>query len=475
MTRIYRRLPVLLAGLVLFIFSGSLLAKEQFRVVASIKPVHSILAGLMEGTEGPELLVGEGKLPFGYELTGEQSKGLASADVIVWIGPELEKFLIEPLKSQDGGATVVTLLDNPELKILPSRWDESERDPFIWSDSRNMIILVDELAKVLMNADAARAHLYKRNRAALLAKVAELDRRLEYGYRGLKSGIGMAYYDTLQYFEQAYALKIRGVVVQSPGKTVDAGKLLGSRAKLSEGYYSCLITESRMQMPDLPLLLGGIEINRAELDSFGSNFAPGPDLYFNVMDYNTTSIKECLQQGLPEEMAAVEEEYIPITSKIGGKFMLVDHYGKLVTEQDLQGKYQMIYFGYTFCPDICPTSLQVMSLALDMLGDKAKRIQPYFITVDPERDTVKVMRDYVAYFNESLIGLTGTKTMTDRVARQFKVRYEKVIEEGMDPEMYIMDHTASVYLMAPDGTFITKLAHGISAQQMVDKINEYIR
>jgi len=87
---------------------------------------------------------------------------------------------------------------------------------------------------------------------------------------------------------------------------------------------------------------------------------------------------------------------------------------------------------------------------------------------------VQVIRRYVGYFNNGLIGLTGSKGMIERVAKQFNVRYEKVLEPGMEPDMYIMDHTASAYLMAPDGSFITKFAYGISSQQLVEKINQYV-
>lgn len=478
MIKLQHRFITLLLGVSLIFSVSASIAEERFRVVASIKPIHSILAGLMAGTEGPDLLVGEGKIPYGYELTEQQKTDLKSADIVFWVGPELEKFLVEPIKQLKDGARVNALLDNPELKVLPSRWseDETKRDPFFWLDSRNAVILVDELARELISADAPRAHLYKRNRAALLARVAELDRRLEYSYRGMKSGIAMAYYDTFQYFEQAYALKIRDVVVESPVNSIQAEKLLTGRAKLAEGYYTCLLTESHMAMPDLPLLMGGAKVNIGKLDSFGSRFTPGPELYFELMDYNTDVTKKCLHRGdLAElDVAAAEEEYIPITSKIRGRFLMVDHNGGLVTETDMLGKYQLIYFGYTFCPDVCPTSLQVLSVALEKLGEKAKKIQPYFITIDPDRDTVKVMKAYVQYFDKSLIGLIGSKSMTERVAKQFRVRYEKVVEEGADPDMYIMDHTASLFLMAPDGSFITKLAYGISADQIVEKINQYI-
>ncbi len=334
---------------------------------------------------------------------------------------------------------------------------------------------MDELARALMDADAGRAHLYRRNRADLLAKVATLDRRLEYGYRGLKSGVGMAYFDTLQYFEQAYALKIRGVMAQSPIHPVQASRLLQSRMKLKQGYYACLLTERGMAMPELTLLTEGVDINMGVLDSFGIDIPSGEEFYFKLMEHNTSTIKRCLQYSGEAQAVPVDAVYEPETARIGGKFMLIDHNGKLFTEKDMQGKYQLIYFGYTFCPDICPTSLQVVTLALDMLGDKADKIRPYFITVDPLRDNAQVLKNYVKYFNENMVGLTGTTSMIERVAKQFKVRYEKVVEAGGDPDLYVMDHSASVFLMAPDGEFITKFAHGISAQQMVDGLTPYLR
>ncbi|MBA1331361.1 electron transporter SenC, partial [Candidatus Endoriftia persephone str. Guaymas] len=115
---------------------------------------------------------------------------------------------------------------------------------------------------------------------------------------------------------------------------------------------------------------------------------------------------------------------------------------RLFTQEDFLGSYSLLYFGYTYCPDVCPTSLQVLSLALDMLGDRADGIKPYFITIDPERDTVKVMRNYVEYFNPRLVGLTGSKEMIERVAQEFKVKYEKVTEDAPSPELYLMDHSA---------------------------------
>jgi len=153
----------------------------------------------------------------------------------------------------------------------------------------------------------------------------------------------------------------------------------------------------------------------------------------------------------------------------------VDCGGRLVTPEEMLGKYQLIYFGYTYCPDVCPTSLQVMAAALKQLGPLRKKIQPYFITVDPERDTQEVLAGYVTYFDKEMIGLTGSRAMIDRLLKEFNVTAEKVPDEGGDPNKYLIDHTASLYLMAPDGRFITKFAHGITPKQLADKLREYVR
>ncbi|MES9868500.1 MAG: SCO family protein [Sedimenticola sp.] len=463
--------------LLIFLFTNnSLLAADGFRVMASIKPVHSILSGLMTGTEGPGLIVGKGASPYGYQLTPQQLNSLQQADLLVWAGPELESFLDTPIRKLSNGTRVITLLDEPELKILPSRHNDNRRDPFFWLDSRNAIITLNLLRGVLKDADPGRAHLYERNYKSMLAKLSDLDRKLEYGYRGLKTGIGVNYYDTLQYFEQAYALKIRATLAESPGASQDAGLLLQTRSQLRDGYFSCLLTEAGADESNLSLLTAGVDINRGELDSFGIRFEPGEALYFQLMQHNTETIKQCLQAARDDTVRhqALEESQEDTPSTIGGKFMLIDHNGNLTTEKDLLGKYQLIYFGYTFCPDICPTSLSTTSMALDIIGEKAKLLNWYFITIDPERDTADVMKRYVKYFNEDLVGLTGSRAMIDRVARQFKARYEKVIEEGTDPDLYAMDHSASVYLMAPDGRFITKFAHGIAPELMAELLLEHL-
>lgn len=461
----------------LLLFSLTTWGGEPLRVIATIKPIHSILSGLLADTRPPELLV-DRQSPYRVKLSREQQHSIRDADIVVWVGPELEQFMVNQIKLLGPDTTLFTLLDNEEIKVLLSRWDKEKRDPFFWLDSRNILILVDELARALMRLDPQRKPLYEKNRRNMLYRVAELDRRLEYGYRGLKSGIGIAYYDTLQYFEQAYALKIRGVVAESPTTPVTGLSLLESRAKLRSGDYSCLLTEEQINPNDYSILTTGTDINIGILDSFGSMIDAGPDHYFRLMEQNTATIKQCMKYEIAniatEEATDDNVQEPPPPAQIGRKFMLRDHHGKLFTDQNMVGKFHLVYFGYTFCPDVCPTSLITISGALEKLGKDSEEIRPYFITVDPARDTPDVLSTYVAYFHPTLVGLTGTQRMIERVANTYHVKYEKVVDASRGTNQYLMDHSSGVFLMAPNGEFITKLAHGISADEMASRIREIL-
>jgi cytochrome oxidase Cu insertion factor (SCO1/SenC/PrrC family) len=138
---------------------------------------------------------------------------------------------------------------------------------------------------------------------------------------------------------------------------------------------------------------------------------------------------------------------------IGGPFTLVDHTSKTVTEADFRGRFMLIFFGFTYCPDACPTALTVMAEALDIIGPAAARIVPVMISIDPERDTPEQLAMYVRHFHPSLIGLTGSADQVATAAKAFRVYYAKVKEEGSDEGEYTMDHTAIIYLMGPDGKY----------------------
>lgn len=139
-------------------------------------------------------------------------------------------------------------------------------------------------------------------------------------------------------------------------------------------------------------------------------------------------------------------------------FALTDHNGKPRTLADFRGKVVTVFFGYTHCPDVCPTTLSEMKLVLKELGADANRVQVLFVTVDPERDTPEVLRQYVPSFDPGFLGLYGDAKTTPEVARSFKVFYQKV--PGAKPDTYTMDHTAGSYVFDPQGRLRLFVRHG---------------
>lgn len=161
------------------------------------------------------------------------------------------------------------------------------------------------------------------------------------------------------------------------------------------------------------------------------------------------------------------------TALIGGPFSLVGTDGKPVTDRDFRGRYMLIFFGFTHCPDICPAELQVTAQALDQLGDKAKKVVPIFITLDPERDTPEAMANYVKSFGPNFVGLTGSPEAIAAAAKAYRVSYSKV-ENKDSPGDYSVDHSALVYLMDPEGRYVTHFSYGLSADQMAEKLGKLL-
>jgi protein SCO1/2 len=150
---------------------------------------------------------------------------------------------------------------------------------------------------------------------------------------------------------------------------------------------------------------------------------------------------------------------------IGGPFTLESGGGQPVTDRDFRGKYMLVYFGYTFCPDVCPTTLTAVADAMDKLGAAASRVQPVFITVDPKRDTPAVVAQYTAAFGPNIVGLTGTAEQIAQVAREYRVYYAEH-RTGSGPNDYSMDHSSVLYLMGPAGGFVAPVRADESGDEM---------
>ncbi|PZP86007.1 MAG: SCO family protein [Azospirillum brasilense] len=171
---------------------------------------------------------------------------------------------------------------------------------------------------------------------------------------------------------------------------------------------------------------------------------------------------------------------VPVTKNkggealVGGPFSLTAPDGSTVTDRDLRGKYALVYFGFTHCPDICPTSLLLMQNALDQLGAKGKKVTPVFITLDPERDTPEIVGNYVSNFGDRFVGLTGTPEQIRAAADAYKVYYSKVEDEN-SALGYIIDHSGFMFLMDPDGKYVTHFPHSIAEQSLTEGLDAAIR
>lgn len=158
---------------------------------------------------------------------------------------------------------------------------------------------------------------------------------------------------------------------------------------------------------------------------------------------------------------------------IGGPFSLVDGDGHPVTDRSFRGRFMLVYFGYTFCPDVCPATLTDVADAMDRLGPKADRVQALFITIDPRRDTEAVVKQYAANFTPRLIGLTGTSDAVADAARAYRVYYA-MHRTGAGPDDYSMDHSSILYLMGPDGRFVAPVSAEEGGAGMAEQIGKLV-
>ena len=161
------------------------------------------------------------------------------------------------------------------------------------------------------------------------------------------------------------------------------------------------------------------------------------------------------------------------TALIGGPFTLVDQNGKTVTDKDFRGRFMLVFFGFTHCPDVCPAELQVMSASLQALGDKAADIIPIFITLDPERDTPAVMADYVKNFGSRFVGLTGSPEAIAAAAKAYRVAYSKRTDDSK-ASAYSIDHSEFAYLMGRDGQYVTHFPYGTPTEKMTETLRRYL-
>ena len=157
---------------------------------------------------------------------------------------------------------------------------------------------------------------------------------------------------------------------------------------------------------------------------------------------------------------------------VGGPFTLTDQNGATRSDQDFRGKVMLIYFGYTYCPDACPTTLQAISQTLDMIGNQASKVQPIFISVDPARDTPDQLKAYAANFHPGIVYLTGAPDTLKQVESEYRIYVAKVPQSGSDD--YLIDHSSVIYLMGTNGRYLAAIPAGLPPKVMAATLQRYL-
>lgn len=283
------------------------------RVVASILPVHSLVAAVMEGVGAPDLLIPAAVSPHAYALRPADARALSGADAVFWIGSALETFLQKPLDSLAGDARVVALLDAPDLRRLETRpaaaWtgppdgarhDEADHDhagginPHVWLDPRNAAAMVRWIAATLSDIDAANAQRYEANAAAALARLEALDRELATRLAPVAGRPYVVFHDAYQYLEARYGLTPVGAVTLQPDRPAGARHVRTLRAAIAESGAACAFREPQMAPPLLAAVVEGTTARVAVLDPLGTDLEPGPDAYFTLMRTLAETLAACL-------------------------------------------------------------------------------------------------------------------------------------------------------------------------------------
>jgi zinc transport system substrate-binding protein len=280
-------------------------AAADIAVVASIKPVHSLVASVMAGAGAPALVAGRGD-PHGHQLRPSEGRLLADADLVFWVGGRLEGYLVRPLETLAGPARVVTLARAPGVRLLPARaggvWgpgalnsgtsDPEAWDPHLWLDPNNAKAMVAAIAAALAAADPGRAALYEENARDATARLDELDRALNDRLAPVRAVPFIVFHDAFQYLERRYGLAALGALMVSPDHPPGPRRLAEIRERMAGAR--CAFREPGQSSRLLDVVTEGSGAAAGVLDPEGVGLAPGPGLYFDLMERLADALRACL-------------------------------------------------------------------------------------------------------------------------------------------------------------------------------------
>lgn len=304
-----RRLATILLGLAL---AAPAAGAAPPRVVASIPPLHSLVAGVAGDLAPPRLLVPGGRSPHTFSLAPSDARALAAADVVFAAGDVADAFLQRPLDSLAGDARVVRMAELDGLRRLPARrggaWSEpgghddgdghagedGPLDPHMWLDPRNALVLTRAIAATLAELDPANAERYRDNAAAVRGRLRALDRALAELLAPVADRPYLVFHDAYQYLEARYGLAAAGSVTVDPGRPPGARRLHELRQRIAREGITCLFIEPQFTPKVARAIVKGTDARIATLDPLGAGIEPGPSLYFELMRALADNLRACL-------------------------------------------------------------------------------------------------------------------------------------------------------------------------------------
>lgn len=293
--------PLLLLPLLLL----SLGAVAAPRVVATILPVHSLVAAVMEGVGTPRLLLPAGASPHSYALLPSDAQVLAQAELIVWVGPDLEPFLQKPLRTLAGQAATIELTTLPDLMLLGAdrqhahaghEAGDHRHDPHLWLDPANAAAIVEAVQARLGALDPANAAAYRANAARQLERLRALDREIRAVVAPVRSVRFLVFHDAYRYFTERYGLASVGALTLSPDRLPGARAVAAARDRVRSGQVRCVFREPQFEPSLAEAVVRGTGARTGTLDPIGADLPPGPDAYVQLLRNLAHSLHDCLAQ-----------------------------------------------------------------------------------------------------------------------------------------------------------------------------------
>ena len=309
--KLMRIIPYILLSYIIFI-AVSMNAHANIHVVASIKPIHSLVASVMNGIGKPALIIDGFNSPHTYSLRPSQAVILDRADVVFWLGPSLETFLKKPIKNVAARAISIELLNLTKLKKLPIRqtrkyfnlgtgFDGHIKnhgnfivDPHVWLDPKNAKVIVMEIVRALSQIDPVHGSIYARNGQSTIEKLEQLSNDLSSMLKPINDQNFFTFHDSFQYFEKSFGVSSAGHLTNSPELIPGAGHTKKTIEAINILKVVCIFDEPQFKSKFIRTIIGERQIKSSVLDPLGLNFDAGPSQYFLMMRQIASSLHKCL-------------------------------------------------------------------------------------------------------------------------------------------------------------------------------------